>query len=105
MIHLKKLSVLSLTAAVVFTFFTSQNYADACAKNKKKKGETEQVITPTEKPASTVQSEKAESEDPAIAAARQQALPLDPNVKHGTLPNGMQYFIRKNPLCFFFIGH
>jgi zinc protease len=96
MIHLKKLSVLSLTAAVVFTFFTSQNYADACAKNKKKKGETEQVITPTEKPASTVQSEKAESEDPAIAAARQQALPLDPNVKHGTLPNGMQYFIRKN---------
>lgn len=96
MIHLKKLSVLSLTAAVVFTFFSSQNFAEACSKKKNKKNETEQVITPIEKPASTVQSEKSEAEDPAITAVRQQALPLDPNVKHGTLPNGMQYFIRKN---------
>ncbi|MCO5248164.1 MAG: insulinase family protein [Chitinophagales bacterium] len=30
------------------------------------------------------------------AIALQEKLPLDPNVIHGTLPNGMQYFIRKN---------
>ncbi|HUH74489.1 MAG TPA: insulinase family protein [Chitinophagales bacterium] len=96
MIHLRKLSVLSLTAAVVFTFFSSQNVAEACGKNKKKKNNTEQVLTPVESSKSTVKKENAETEDPAIAAARQQALPLDPNVKQGTLPNGLQYFIRKN---------
>lgn len=96
MIHLRKLSVLSLTAAVVFTFFSSPTPVEACGKNKKKKSDTEQVQTPVEPSKSTVENQNEEAEDPAIAAARQQILPLDPNVKHGTLPNGMQYFIRKN---------
>ncbi len=98
MIHLRKLSVLSLTAAVVFTLISSQNTVEACGKNKKAKNKTEQVQPATEAPTVTAKSEEAntETEDPAIAAARKQALPLDPNVKHGTLPNGMQYFIRKN---------
>ena len=78
MIQLRKLSVLSLTAAVVFTFFPSQNNVEACAKHKKGKGDTELVQTPTEAPKTEIKTTEAPTEDPAITAARQQALPLDP---------------------------
>ncbi|HET7600839.1 MAG TPA: insulinase family protein, partial [Gemmatimonadales bacterium] len=38
----------------------------------------------------------ADTQPPAARAARGEALPLDPAVRHGRLPNGLTYYVRRN---------
>ncbi len=39
----------------------------------------------------------APTQAPAAPSAISAALPLDPTVRHGTLPNGLTYYVRRNP--------
>lgn len=86
MIRLKKTTIWIIAPVVVWASLNSQNSAEAYSR-KKKETKTE-VVTEVK-----VEEKNAK---PAATPSVQELLPLDPNVVHGTLPNGMQYFIRKN---------
>lgn len=90
MIRLKSITIIALVPLLVGSTVSYPLNAEAYCK-KKKKAKTESVAPSS---AQAVSSSSAAPSDEVVKT--QELLPLDPSVIHGTLPNGMQYFIRKN---------
>lgn len=90
MIRLKKTTIWTVTVLLIWTSVSAPDYAEA--KSKKKKKEVELVV-PVEEVNPATPSKPLPPPPPPVP---REVLPLDPEVLHGTLPNGMQYFIRKN---------
>ncbi|MCO5230290.1 MAG: insulinase family protein [Chitinophagales bacterium] len=91
--QVKKVLVLGIGSIFTLSLYSNFNSVEAyCKKHKNAKATktTEQKIAPAK------ESPTSSQENSLIEEAKKQILPLDPNVLHGTLPNGMQYFIRKN---------
>ncbi|MCO5233985.1 MAG: insulinase family protein [Chitinophagales bacterium] len=92
--QVKKVFILGVGSILSLSLYSNFHPVEAYCKKKthKKNQKTEELTTPS---ASTATAPPSENNN-LIEEAKKQLLPLDPNVLHGTLPNGMQYFIRKN---------
>lgn len=84
---LKTITIWVLAPMLVGSTLAYPHNAEAYCKKKKKS------VVATEQVKSAETSAQASDSAPVKT---QELLPLDPQVIHGTLPNGLQYFIRKN---------
>jgi len=93
----KKLAIWSMAPFVIWTLAAplTDAYASVLSKSKKKKTEHTEQVAPVQTGSSAPQP-NVPNPSPPQANPLHAPLPLDPNVVHGTLPNGMQYYIRKN---------
>ncbi len=84
-----------MAALMIWTSSSTPNYAEAKSK-KKKKENVEEYAPPVVEEAPRNSNTPPPPTTPPAPPTGREVLPLDPEVIHGTLPNGLQYFIRKN---------
>ena len=97
MTKLKRITLFILATCMIWSLSDINN--TALAKRRKKKKNKVETIQRETQPSETTETSNGQTNnnnEANVQAALNQVLPLDPEVIHGSLPNGMQYFIRKN---------